>query len=442
MRHDARMLAQSILADIRFGLGPRPDQPVPADALAWLKGQIRGPAPAPPMPEGWERMPTATDGLTMLRHDQMNRMQPDYRPVAPAFQKQEAVALMQAALTTTTPFRERLVLFWSNHLSVSAREGNVRALTGDYVRTAIRPHVTGRFEDMLVAAIRHPAMLYYLNQASSIGPGSPLGQQRGRGLNENLAREILELHTLSPASGYSQADVTEFARLLTGLGVEVANEPIGSRFLPAAHEPGAKTILGRRFEEGPEQIDAALRWLARHEATHRHLALKLARHFVDDAPPPAVVDRLFATLRDSGGDLGAVAEALVDLPQAWGNPLGKLRAPQDFVLASMRLLGAGPELASLAVGAAAYLNQPVWLAPAPIGWPDHAEGWLHPEGMIRRMEWAYGFAGRFSRLNPNDLVPLALGPLARQETIRAVKGAGSARDGITLLLASPEFQRR
>ena len=387
-------------------------------------------------------MPTATDGLTMLRYDQMSRTQPDYKPLTPVFYKQEATALMQAGLTTPSPFLERLVLFWSNHLSVSAREGNVRSLAGDYVRTAIRPHVTGRFEDMLVAAIRHPAMLYYLNQASSIGPGSPLGRRQRRGLNENLAREILELHTLSPASGYSQADVTEFARLLTGLGVEVANEPIGSRFLPAAHEPGAKTILGRRFEEGPEQIEAALRWLAQHEATHRHLALKLACHFVEDAPPPAVVDQLFRVLRDTGGSLGAVAEALVDLPQVWENPLGKLRAPQDFVLASMRILGAAPELATLAVGGVASLNQQVWLAAAPIGWPDHTEGWLHPEGMIRRMEWAYGLAGRFSRLNPNDLVPAALGPLARPETIRAIKGAGSVRDGLTLLLASPEFQRR
>lgn len=436
------MLDQSILAATRFGLGPRPEQPVPADAIAWLKAQLRGPATPPPMPEGWERMPTATDGLTMLRYDQMNRMQPDYRPLTPIFYKQEATALMQAGLTTATPYWERLVLFWSNHLSVSAREGNIRALVGDYVRTAIRPHVTGRFEDMLVAAIRHPAMLYYLNQASSIGPGSPLGQRQRRGLNENLAREILELHTLSPASGYSQTDVTEFARLLTGLGVETANEPIGSRFLPTAHEPGSKTILGYCFEEGPEQIDAALRWLARHEATHRHLALKLARHFVDDAPPPVVVDSLFAVLRDTGGDLGAVSEALVDLPQAWSNPLSKLRAPQDFVLASMRLLGAAPELAPLAVGGVASLNQPIWLAPAPIGWPDHAEGWLHPEGMIRRMEWAYGFAGRFSRLNPNDLVPAALGTFARPETIRAIRGAGSVRDGLTMLLASPEFQRR
>lgn len=410
--------------------------------MAWLKAQLRDSPPPPPMPEGWERMPTASDGLTMLRYDQMNRSQPDYRPLVMPFSRQEAAALMQSALVTAMPFRERLVLFWSNHLSVSIREGNVHALAGDYVRAAIRPHVTGRFEDMLISAVRHPAMLYYLNQDSSVGPGSPLGQRQGRGLNENLAREILELHTLSPASGYSQADVTEFARLLTGLGVERANEPIGSRFLATAHEPGPKTILGRRFEEGPEQIDSALRWLARHEATHRHLALKLARHFVDDAPPPAAVDSVFAVLRDTGGDLGAAAEALVDLPQAWSNPLGKLRTPQDFVLAGMRLLGASPELAPVAVSSAASLNQAVWQAPAPIGWPDHAEGWLHPEGMIRRMELAYSLAGRFSRLKPNDLVPLALGPFARQETIRAVKSAGSVRDGLTLLLASPEFQRR
>lgn len=431
-----------MIAAIRFGLGPRPDDQPMTDPAAALKAQLRTPPPALPMPDGWERMPTVTDGLSIWRQDDLTPVEPGKLSWSTQFYRLECTAQVRTTIASATPFRERLVMFWTNHLTVSTREGSVRVLAGDYVRTVIRPHVIGSFADMLVASVRHPAMLLYLNQSSSVGPNSPLGLRQKRGLNENLAREILELHTLSPAAGYTQADVTEFARLLTGLMVERFREPIGARFQPEAHEPGAKTILGKRFDEGPDQIEAALRWLAGHEATHRHLARKLARHFVADAPPPAVVDRLFAVLRDSGGDLGLVAEALVDTPEAWAEPLGKIRTAQDFIFASHRLLSSGPDLSGLALGNMINLSQDLWAAPAPIGWPDTAADWMHPEAAIQRMEIAYNLAGRFSRLNPNDMLDIALGPLARAETIQAVRRAGSPRDGLTLLMASPEFQRR
>jgi uncharacterized protein (DUF1800 family) len=436
------MDTSSIVAAIRFGLGPRPDQPLPADPVGWLKGQLNAPEPPLPLPEGWERMPTVTDGLTISSQQALMPPAPGEVPANVAFMRLESSALLRNMLATDMSFRERLVLFWANHLTVSVKETAVRVLIGDYVRTVIRPHVTGHFADMLVAAARHPAMIFYLNQNASFGPNSPVGKQQKRGLNENLAREIIELHTLSPAAGYTQADVTEFARLLTGLSVERSREPMGSRFLQAAHEPGPRTILGHTFEEGPEQIDTALRWLAEHKATHRHLALKLARHFVSDTPPPEVVEKLFSILRDTRGDLKAVSEALVELPQAWSQPLAKLRAPMDFVIAGLRTLNAGPEMAGIALSSMSNLGHDIWAAPAPIGWPDRADYWLNPEGVMQRMEVAYNIAGRFARLNPNDVVQTGLGSLARPETIQAIRRAGSTRDGLTLLLSSPEFQRR
>jgi uncharacterized protein (DUF1800 family) len=387
-------------------------------------------------------MPTVTDGLTIWRQDELSRPVPPQQPAVSVFYDLETCAAASHALTTPTPFRERLVSFWANHLTVSVRDGLGRSIIGDFVRTAIRPHVTGRFGEMFRAAIHHPAMLFYLNQNSSVGPSSPVGLRQKRGLNENLAREILELHTLSPAAGYTQADVVAFAELLTGLTVERRNEPIGTRFVADAHEPGLKTILGRRFNDGPQEVEHALLWLAEHESTHRHLAAKLARHFISDTPGPEVVDRLYGVLRDTRGDLAEVALALVDLPEAWSSPLSKIRSPQDFVFASFRLLNAQAEMAKAAVQGMRGLNQQMWCAPAPIGWPDTAADWLNPEGMIQRMEWAYNLAGRFSRLNPNDVLEAALGFLARPETVRAVRGAGSPRDGLTLLLSSPEFQRR
>ena len=435
------MDAVSVIAAVRFGLGPRPDRPAPSDPRAWLLAQLDV-EDQPACPAGWDAPPTAADGLAVARADRADppaQPGPDRR--ATLF-RAEQHAFMAGRIASAAPFRERLVAFWANHLTVSRREGAVAPLAGAYLREAIRPHVTGRFADMLAGAVRHPAMLLYLSQAASVGPDSPAGRRTGRGLNENLARELLELHTLSPAAGYAQEDVTALARLLTGLGVEATRDPLGATFRPAAHQPGPYRLLGREFPEGENGILAALHVLAGHPATHRHLAFKLARHFVADDPPPDAVAALEAVLRDTGGDLGAAARALVDLPGAWEPPLRKLRDPADHVTAALRLLGGGAEHGEMATGLCAALGQPPFLAPAPIGWPDRAEGWVHPEGALRRLDAAHGLAGRFSRVAAPDALRLALGPLARPETREAVERAGSNRDALTLLLGSPEFARR
>ncbi|ONG57294.1 hypothetical protein BKE38_04400 [Pseudoroseomonas deserti] len=430
-------------AAFRFGLGARPDQPLPDDPPRALLAELtREPGPLP-LPEGWDHQPTMVDIMAVWDEELATRDTPmpgNQRPRA-ALARKEMRALVEHCLATPDGFRERLVLFWTNHFTASRRSGNVQAFLGDYMRRAIRPHVAGSFADMLVATTWHPAMLYYLNQSSSVGPNSLTGRRAQLGLNENLGREILELHTLSPAAGYSQADVTSFAKLLTGLTVQRRNGT-GTIFAANRHEPGPKRVFGEEFGEGAQEIERALRWLAVQESTQRHLAIKLVRHFVDDTPPPAAVQKVFSTLRDSRSDIGAAARTLVDMPETWQKPLAKLKTPQEFAFAALRGLGAGPRHAPVALRVAGSLGQQVWLATDPIGWPDRAEDWVTPEGVLQRMEQAHDMAGRFSRLDPMALAETTLGPLARPETLQAARRAGSQRDGLTLVLASPEFQRR
>ncbi len=438
------METRSLQAAIRFGLGPRPDQPLPADTIAWLDGQLDGPD-VPPLPAGWPAPPTIADGFRIW--EAWDRAGPP-RPGEPNaielnFQA-EAIAAMALRIDTDRPYRERLVDFWANHFTVSKRAGfGVSTTIGPYMREAIRPHVTGRFEDMLLAVFKQPAMLAYLDQAASVGPNSRYGRRSGRGLNENLAREILELHTVSPAAGYTQADVTEFARLLTGWGIERKKDPFGTLFRVANHEPGAKTVMGRQFDEGPEEAEAALRYLARHPATYRFLASKLARHFIADDPPPSAVARIEGILRDTRGDLGIVARVLPRMEEAWEPPLSKLRAPVDYITAVFRACGAsGEAMGRPAWGGCFNLNQRFWTAPQPNGWPDRAADWLGPEPVMQRLDWAYDVAGRFTRQDPMAILETALGPLAPDTTREAMRRAGSPREAIAILFASAEFQRR
>jgi uncharacterized protein (DUF1800 family) len=466
----------------RFGLGPAGAETPPDDPAAWLLNQLRQPdAPAAALDVA---PPSTAVGLAAMRADREARVaarqnrasdtmppngdpaqrtgqpgtgqpgtgQPGTGPPAPeresrsrALYRAQGLAAITRAVTTTTPFRERLVWFWTNHFTVSLRRPPCAALAGAFVEEAIRPHVTGRFSDMLRAVMRHPAMLIYLDNAGSVGPNSPGGLRSHRGLNENLARECLELHTVSPDAGYAQDDVTSFARILTGWSVEAKDDPTGFVFRPRVHEPGEHTLMGKRFPEGEAGGAEALRFLANHPATHRFLATKLARHFVADTPPPAAIGRIEGILRDTGGDLGQAAAGLVDLEDAW-TPGTKLRAPVDLVVAGFRALAVPPgewtDPAPPFLAILAGLGQPLWTAPAPNGWPDEASAWSGPEAMMRRIDWAFAVSGRIGDRDPMEIADAALGPLSRPETRNAMAHAGSRREALTMLLTSPEFQRR
>lgn len=423
---------------VRFGLGGGAGPP-PADPAAWLLTQLQTPVSAIAGPSTAEE-PSTAEGLAALRADREDKTTPGEARGRALYQAQGQAA-MGRAVTTAAPFRERLVWFWANHFTVSLRRGQCAGLLGAFVQEAIRPHVTGRFQDMLLAVMRHPAMLLYLDNAGSIGPNSPAGQKGRRGLNENLARECLELHTVTPASGYTQGDVTSFARILTGWSFEAKIDPLGFVFRPRVHEPGEHMLMGYAWPEGEEGGTAALRMLANHPSTYRHLATKLVRHVTVDTPAPASVQKIETILRVTRGDLGAAAAGLVHLPDAWA-PGTKMRSPMELLVAAFRALAVPDGAAPPYLGILAGLGQPLWSAQAPNGWPDFAAGWTGPEAMMRRVDWAFGVSQRVGERDPIDIAASALGPLLRPATRDAMRQAGARREAMTLLLSSPEFQRR
>ncbi|MBL8700378.1 MAG: DUF1800 domain-containing protein [Alphaproteobacteria bacterium] len=441
------MSAAALRAAARFGLGARPGElaAIATDPRGWALAQIER---APAMPAALAGLASGAQAAAEFSRQRRRgdaAVQQHLRQSARAAYLDEAGRRTLGQVQTAQPLAERLVAFWSNHFTVSVQRPVVLALAGPFEREAIRPHVLGRFRDMLLAVARHPAMLGYLDQAISIGPNSRAGQRRQRGLNENLAREILELHTLGVDGGYGQADVTQFARILTGwsIGRDQDDRPGDFMFRPMIHEPGEKTLLGRRFAEaGEDEGIVALSMLAGHRATARHVATKLARHFIADRPPPGVVERLAQVFLATDGDLRAVTRALVDAPEAWTSDATKVKTPNEFVVSALRAAGVEPEPPRL-LPALQLLGQPPFAAPSPAGWPDTADQWLGPEAVIRRAEWAAAFATRLGRSRePAELLAAALGDGARPETRLAVQRAASVGDAIAIVLASPEFQRR
>ncbi|MDE2361237.1 MAG: DUF1800 family protein [Hyphomicrobiales bacterium] len=361
----------------------------------------------------------------------------------------EALARVQRATAARAGFVERLVCFWSNHFCVSVAKGQfIRVSAGAFEREAIRPHALGRFVDMLKAVEQHPSMIFYLDNQQSIGPESKAGLNRKRGLNENLAREIMELHTLGVDGGYTQADVTAFARVITGwtfVGREGRLGPPGSPlFFANFHEPGAQTVFGKTYSQSDrEQGLAVLDDLARAPATARHIATKFAKHFVADDPPPALVDRLAQNFTATQGDLKALAKTLIASPEAWSAPAAKLRNPYEFLVASARVTGRTPVDAGPILGGLATLGQPLWSPAGPNGFADTAASWISPEGMKARLDISWQIASRIPDMaNPVDMLDKIAGAAASTETRQAVARAESKQQALALLLMSPEMQRR
>ncbi|MGZ5984245.1 MAG: DUF1800 domain-containing protein [Caulobacteraceae bacterium] len=465
---------EAAIAVTRFGLGARPGEieAARANPKAFLKAQIR--PDGADQPEGRlspsfeniavfqglrrERREMKSDGDAA---DQLKQVQAQIRDIA----IQEMAARGRLAAATPAGFRERWTLFWANHFTVSATKGAVAPIAGSFEREAIRPHVFGRFEDMLTASSRHPAMLLYLDQAASIGPNSPAGQRRKAGLNENLAREILELHTVGVDGGYTQADVTEFARAITGWSVSRGREgaaagqpgatdpgePGSFMFRPFTHEPGERTVLRRTYaNDGEGQGLAVLHDLAAHPATARHIARKLAIHFVSDDPPPALVSRLEGSFHSSGGRLDKLAETLVDSPEAWRPEAAKLKSPYEFVVSTWRASGVAPDLAQPQrfVGSMTALDQRPFSPPSPKGWPDSSAEWAAPDQIIKRIAWAEQAANTLAAntiggaMDPGEVARQALGARLSPEAATAIARAETRREAFAVLLMSPEFQRR
>jgi uncharacterized protein (DUF1800 family) len=457
---------QGAIAATRFGLGARPGEieAAAADPKDWLIAQIR--------PEGADQPPGVQPGsaerlkaLQAYRADRKEMRQEkaeDSSKVsetqAEAFKAaqkqlyaeigQEFLQRTQLAASTPASFRERWALFWANHFTVSAVKLQSAVVTGAFEREAIRPNVFGRFEDLLLASSRHPGMLLYLDQAQSFGPDSPAAMRRKVGLNENLAREIMELHTVGADAGYTQADVTEFARALTGWSVGGAKEPEERQgrymYRPFAHEPGARTIMGRRYaDEGEGQARQVLHDLAADPRTARRISRKLAVHFVSETPPDALVERLSRAWTGSGGRLDVVAKALVEAPEAWAPAADKFKTPYEFVVSSYRAVGAQPDDISKIAPILTGLGQKPFSPPSPKGWPEEAAEWAAPDAVIKRLEYAKAFGAKAGPLvDPPAVAKDALGGRLGERSRLAIARAESRPESLALLLMCPEFQRR
>jgi len=481
------MLASTIALN-RFGLGARPDNPQPADPKRWLLQQLDRfevrPQPLTQVPTRAAVVDQLAQYLDAQRVAAQAKRQPLQASMSTAPMPQPDAtkqpdplkrylrqsirddyvtmnaARVDAALTSGTPFVERLVHFWANHFSVSVDKLPVIGLAGLLEFEAVRPHVLGKFSDMLLAVEQHPAMLLYLDQAQSIGPDSPAGERiamRGgkqRGLNENLAREIMELHTLGVRTGYSQVDVTEFARALTGWTVSgigrgpaarmIGGAPGQFQFAAMLHEPGARMIVGKRYDQaGEQQARAVLLDLAASPATARHLSTKLARHFAGDDPSPALIDRLSKAYLASGGDLPTIYRALIESPEPWAARPLKFKTPWEWTVSASRAVGLKSLEAGPATGLLKQLGQPTWQPGSPAGWDDIAASWAGPDALVRRVEVAQRFGDRAaSSVDARALAEKLFPDSLSDATRTAIARAESPAEGLALLLVSPEFVRR
>jgi len=465
------------LATSRFGLGARPGELAAAggDPRGWLLAQLgrRVAAPAEldglaPGAEVLGRFLAAREERREERRaaargdaDPVKQLATSVREVLLPHYLAQAAARTRIALATGAPFRERLVQFWTNHFAVSVDKPICLGTAGALENEAIRPHVCGRFAELLLAVEMHPAMVTYLDNQQSVGPDSALGERANRrrggdppkgrtGLNENLAREILELHTLGVDGGYAQADVTSFAAVLTGWSIGggkgryAQGAPGTFQFRAPLHEPGARTVLGRRYgEDGLRQGQAVLADLAAHPSTARHLATKLARHFVADEPPPALVERLAQAYRASEGDLPAVYQALIGWDGAWLPEPRKYKTPAEFVYSSLRALDVVPQEPKALLAGFEVLGQRHYSPGSPAGWPDRAQDWDGADALMKRIEWSVALAARVGESH-SALATLdaTLGPLASEHTRGALARAASGSQALALYLMSPEFQRR
>ncbi len=427
------------IASHRFGLSQISLASVGPDPRAWVLGQLRRPVLFDTA--GLSDSVQVTELMRGLRQNADPQSEERKR-----LRESNLLALRrrwQHQIVSTTPVYERWVMFWANHFTVAATKGATQGMVWPFENEAIRPNATGRFAALLRASTVHPGMLLYLDNAQSIGPNSRAGQRRARGLNENLARELLELHTVGVRSGYTQADVRELARLLTGWTTGRA-EQSDAGFVRALHDPGPKTVLGRTYAEGPEALDAVLNDLARHPATAEHVADKLVRHFVADDPPPALVQAVARRFRDTDGDLLQTADALFGHDLAWApHRPGKARRPEELLLAAHRLLQMPMGTPEREIAALTTMGQPIGRAPSPQGWPDQQDDWLGPDALLKRVEWAVAMGRSAGNLaDARQLGDLAWGPMLSADTRTQIARAESGAQALTLLLASPEFQRR
>jgi len=448
----------------RFGLGAAPGEADAADAdpRGWITAQIDA---KQIVPASFARFPSSTDTLTKIHTARLESPTALRSTTGGLYRDvfmEEMMARAQLMIGTKRPFAERMVLFWSNHFTVSRTKRIIGPAIPAYEREAIRPHIFGKFADMLKAVSAHPCMISYLDNMASAGPNSAAGRGRIRRtgnqntLNENLAREILELHTLGVDGGYTQQDVIELAKAISGWShggmrfkrsaAPIDQQPVqgGFEFRRGFHEPGPKTVLGKTYEEnGVDEGLVILDDLARHPAAAKYIATKLVRHFVNDKPPAGAVEKIAGVFRNTDGDLAAVSTALIDLEEVWADPLPKVKSHYELVIAANRAVGNAAAERGDVLFPLRELGQLPFSASSPKGWGDGAKDWIAPEALIRRIEWLRRFSRKIKTTTyPQQVLDDTIGPVAGDETRTWVERAPSGDAAIAMVLASPEFQRR
>ncbi|MFS8110268.1 DUF1800 domain-containing protein [Rhizobium jaguaris] len=504
-------LSFQTMAVLRFGYGFRPGETPPADKDALLDPMRISDGnclfPVGGIEARRQAIGNVADRLRDIRSSDIDdaakrdEQKAIFKELQQSYQR-DADARIAQAIFSPYGFYERLAAFWMNHFSVSVDKTQpMKLIVPLFEAEAIRPHIGGTFPDLLRSATQHPAMLIYLDQTQSLGPNSPAGIKRNKGLNENLARELLELHTLGAGSGYTQDDVRSAAMILTGITVD--RQAVEADFRKAAAEPGSHRVLGvsyGRTQRTERDYLQLLNDLALNAKTAAHISRKLAIHFISDTPPQAMIDAMTQAWRKTDGDLMAVYGAMLDHPAAWTSEGTKARQPFDFIVAGLRALdlpknaaagaivdpladdvdgaqamasdspstpgnnSATPDNApdpqeakrrqaaidatfyvprGLGIYALQRMGQPVWRPPSPAGFPEGFDAWINAGELSERISWARRAISRYGKQNdPRQFLKETLADAARDDTIRVVAQAPNKMTGLTLVLASPEFNRR
>jgi uncharacterized protein (DUF1800 family) len=394
----------------------------------------------------------------MSRQEMLERYPMERRPVRIALELQAAKVVR--AVTSERQLEEVMVDFWFNHFNVFAGKGDVRWYVSAYEREAIRPYAMGRFPDLVRATAHHPAMLFYLDNWLSARPDFtvPSGPNRGRkaGLNENYARELMELHTLGVDGGYTQKDVTEVARAFTGWTIDRPQTDGRFVFRPRMHDTGKKLVLGHQIPAGGGRDDGerVMEILVRHPATARFVATKLVRRFVSDTPPPALVTRVAGTYTSTAGDIPSMLRTIFESPEFSSEEAyrAKIKKPFEFVASAVRALGGHTDAqgAMALARASAEIGEPLYQAQPPTGYADRGEAWVNAGALLARMNFALGLAsGRYPHVSV-ELAPLVSGADPRSPaavldrllaTIVADQAGAQTRAVLTAQLTEPQITR-
>ncbi len=450
------VLSKEYIAVNRFGYGAKDDELVQAkaDPKKWIKSKL--------LPISFNTSLPHSNDILIAHHEYIqqkkleksnkNKIKENLQSSNNMIKNitRDAITNMSVdtiihAVQSSHSISWRLLDFFSNHFSVTANGRLLLGLVGTLEREAIAPHLLGNFEDMLMAVEQHPAMLIYLNNEKSFGPNSKIAKKRKLGLNENLAREIMELHTLGVDGGYNQADVIELAKGITGWTIKnyKKDHGVGFIFRESGHEPGSRILLGKKYtEKGVDQGQQMLRDLAMHPATAKHVCFKIAHHFVSETPSSALLKKMESTWLKTRGNIKQIMYSLFEAEEAWLDSPQKFKTPREFFISSYRAIEPENVNPKLILRSLTSLGQQPFKSGSPAGYSDSASDWLGASALMARINWSTMASAYLKKPNAEKIMTLALGDNVSQNTYQSVMRAESRKQAVTLLLMSPEFQRR